>query len=156
VSLVGKDKLAPIACMSELIRIVSLELTRLALRESVKIDNDELESRLQSLQEELTDLKERDRLHLAEIKKYVLPSRSLTSDLTSLADEIDCCSRRSSCKRPLRSRRAMSKYATPNVLVTLANISGDDKSRIKHSNDCPPTRTSRSKGTPTPNPCEPS
>jgi len=40
----------------------------------VKVDNAELESRLQRLQEELVDLKEQDRLHLAETKKFVLNS----------------------------------------------------------------------------------
>lgn len=51
-----------------------VKLTGLALRESVKVDNAELESRLQRLQEELADLKEKDRLHLAETKKFVLYS----------------------------------------------------------------------------------
>jgi hypothetical protein len=69
VDLVGKDELAQIACMSKHARSRWIQLIKLALRESVKIDNDELESRLLSLQEELADLKERDRLHLAETKK---------------------------------------------------------------------------------------
>jgi hypothetical protein len=113
VGLVGKDEIAQIACRSKHDCSVGSELIRLALRESVKMDNDELECRLHSLQEELRDLKERDRLHLAETKKYVSPSRSLTNDPASLADETDCCSRRSICKRLLRSSRAMSMYAIP-------------------------------------------
>ena len=45
----------------------------------VKVDNAELESRLQRLQEELVDLKEQDRLHLAETKKCVLHSHMAES-----------------------------------------------------------------------------
>ena len=56
-----------------------VKLTGLAVRQSVKVDNAELESRLQRLQEEIVDLKEKDRLHLAETKKCVLRSHMAKS-----------------------------------------------------------------------------
>lgn len=37
----------------------------------MRIDNTELETRLAGLEEELSDLKEKDRLHLLETKKCV-------------------------------------------------------------------------------------
>jgi len=47
----------------------------IGLRESVSVDNTQLESRLKELEGELRDLKEKDRLHLQETKMYVVAGR---------------------------------------------------------------------------------
>jgi hypothetical protein len=67
VDLVGKDDLAQITCTSLI--AMRYRLTWIAIRQSVKVDNEELESRLVVLQEELAASKERERLHLRETTK---------------------------------------------------------------------------------------
>jgi hypothetical protein len=50
------------------------EADGIGLRESVSVENTQLESRLAGLEGELRDLKEKDRLQLQETKTYVVTS----------------------------------------------------------------------------------
>ena len=67
--LVGKDEVTQIERTSQTkSRGATL---RVGLRDSVSVENAQLESRLVSLEGELADLKEKDRLHLQETREYV-------------------------------------------------------------------------------------
>jgi len=73
VDLVGKDEVVQIERTSH---PPSLGYSlRAGLRESVSVENKELESRLVGLEGELRNLKEKDRLHLQETKTYVVAGR---------------------------------------------------------------------------------
>jgi len=67
VDLVGKDEVTQIERTSQT-KSLGASL-RVGLRESVSIENTQLESRLASLEGELVDLKEKDRLYLEETKR---------------------------------------------------------------------------------------
>jgi hypothetical protein len=73
VDLVGKDEVTQIERMSHPSSLgCSLHV---GLRESVNLENTQLESRLVGLEGELRDLQEKDRLHLQETKTYVIAGR---------------------------------------------------------------------------------